>query len=389
VQLYRPHILLVQRRDTPEFSLDSLLEGGAGVLVCSQWVVLAPHLDAEVPVELADLAVLEAVPESQPIEREALIARFDATRVDAMIQAGLLLSDEEAHADQRQRNERLRETAWWPPAAVVQAFGRWHGVDVAAMEQQHGRPRVSSMIEQHGLPPPESLALGSKEQRVPLPAPVSTTFDELLQGRSTCRNFDAQAPIALAELASVLHRVFGAQAMEELEPGAIMLKKNSPSGGGLHPIEAFVFAQRVEGLAPGLYHYHCMDHVLEPVPGPALEELGATAHELVAGQAWFADAPVMLLMAARFQRNFWKYRNHPKAWKVIQLDAGHLSQNLYLSATELGYGAFVTGAINDRCAERLFGLDGISTGAVAVFGFGKRASESVNVEFDPLGKAVR
>jgi SagB-type dehydrogenase family enzyme len=123
--------------------------------------------------------------------------------------------------------------------------------------------------------------------------------------------------------------------------------------------------------------------------GPAPEELAACAYELVAGQAWFANPPVMVLMAARFQRNYWKYRNHPKSWKVIQLDAGHLSQNLYLSATELGYGAFITGAINDRCAERLFGLDGITTGAVAVSGFGKRGAEKTHVEFDPLGKAVR
>jgi putative peptide maturation dehydrogenase len=389
VQLYRPHILLVQRRDTPEFSLENLLEGGAGVLVHSQWVVLAPHLDEEVPVELADLAVLEAVSQSEAIDREALVARFDPVRVDALVQAGLLLSDAQAHAAKRERDARLRETSWWPPAAVVQSFGRWQDVDVAAMEQQHGRRRVSSMIEQHGLPPPESSAFGSPERRVPLPAPVCTAFDELLHKRSTCRNFDPQASIALGELASVLHRVFGAQASEELEPGAIMLKKNSPSGGGLHPIEAFVFAQRVDGLAPGLYHYHCIDHVLEPLAGPVQDELAASAHELVAGQDWFANAPVMLLMAARFQRNYWKYRNHPKAWKVIQLDAGHLSQNLYLSATELGYGAFVTGAINDGCAERLFGLDGISTGAVAVFGFGTRAAQTPNVEFDPLGKAVR
>jgi putative peptide maturation dehydrogenase len=389
VQLHRPRFLLVEHRDTPEFSLEDLLEGGAGVRVRGHWVALAPHLDEEVPVELADLAVLEAVPQSEPVDREWLDTRFDPARIDALVEAGLLLSDADAHADKRLRDERLREAAWWAPAAVVQSFGRWHDVDVAAMEQQHGRPRVSTMIEQHGLPPPESVAVGCSEQRIPLPAAACTDFDRLLHQRSTCRNFNAQASIPLAELASVLHRVFGAQAQEELEPGAIMLKKNSPSGGGLHPIEAFVLAQRVDGLAPGLYHYHCVDHVLEPIAGPAPEELAATAHELVAGQAWFANAPVMLLMAARFQRNFWKYRNHPKAWKVIQLDAGHLSQNLYLSATELGYGAFVTGAINDRCAERLFGLDGISTGAVAVFGFGKRAAESVNVEFDPLGKAVR
>jgi putative peptide maturation dehydrogenase len=183
--------------------------------------------------------------------------------------------------------------------------------------------------------------------------------------------------------------VFGAQATEEPAPGIFMLKKNSPSGGGLHPIEAHVLAQRVDGLAPGLYHYHCIDHALEPMPGPVADALAAAAHELVAGQGWFAQAPVLILLVARFQRNFWKYRQHPKAWKVVQLDAGHLSQNLYLSATELGYGAFITAAINDACAEKLFGLDGIGTGAVAVCGFGKRAAEGANTEFDPLGKAVR
>jgi putative peptide maturation dehydrogenase len=187
----------------------------------------------------------------------------------------------------------------------------------------------------------------------------------------------------------VLHRVFGAQASRELAPGATMLKKHSPSGGGLHPIEAFLLVQRVEGVAPGLYHYQCVRHELERVCELSVQEAAAAANELVAGQSWFANAPVLVLMAARFPRTFWKYRNHAKAWKVIQLDAGHLSQTLYLSATELGYGAFITGAINDCCAERLFGLDGMTSGAIAVSGFGKRDAGAANFEFDPLGKAPR
>ena len=97
----------------------------------------------------------------------------------------------------------------------------------------------------------------------------------------------------------------------------------------------------------------------------------------------------MIVLAARFDRSYWKYRNNSKAWRVIQLDAGHLSQNLYLSATELGYGAFVTAAINDDVAEQLCELDGIRTGAVAVCGFGKRSRLRDYVEFDPLEKAVR
>lgn len=389
MQLRRPHIFLVQRREIPEFSLEDLLQGGAGVLVRSQWVALAPHLDEESIIELEDLAIVDAMPEAESIDRDALAARFGAARVDALVESGLLLTDQEKHAGLRARDDRLRETAWWHPAAVVQAFGRWQGVDVSAIEQQQGKRRIADMISKDGPPPSEVAELCPREARVSLPAPVHTDLDALLHKRATCRNFDAQANVPVGELASVLHRVFGAQARNELAPGAVMLKKNSPSGGGLHPIEAYVFALRVDGLAPGLYHYHCTEHALEPMQGPAPDELAAAAHELVAGQSWFANPPVLILMVARFQRNYWKYRGHPKAWKVIQLDAGHLSQNLYLSATELGYGAFITGAINDRCAERLFELDGITTGAVAVCGFGKRAAETVNVEFDPLGKAVR
>ena len=32
-------------------------------------------------------------------------------------------------------------------------------------------------------------------------------------------------------------------------------------------------------------------------------------------------------MAPRWRRNFWKYRNHAKAYRALLLDAGHLSQS--------------------------------------------------------------
>jgi putative peptide maturation dehydrogenase len=198
----------------------------------------------------------------------------------------------------------------------------------------------------------------------PRPSPRRTAFDELLAQRITCRNFDA-SPVPLPDLSDLLHRVFGAQGRQMLAPGMDALKKNSPSGGGLHPIEAYLLVQRVAGLPAGLYHYHCTTHALEPLRNFEADAAAHHAHALVAGQPWFANAPVLVLMAARFERNFWKYRQHPKAWKVVQLDAGHLSQTFALSAAEQGYGAFVTGAINDAVAEDLFSLDGLLEGAVA------------------------
>jgi SagB-type dehydrogenase family enzyme len=93
----------------------------------------------------------------------------------------------------------------------------------------------------------------------------------------------------------------------------------------------------------------------------------------------------VIVLASRFRRTFWKYRNHAKAWRAVILDAGHLSQTLYLAATERGLAAFITAAVNEVDIEQVFGLDPMREGVLAVCGFGWRGALVDEVEFDPLG----
>lgn len=81
------------------------------------------------------------------------------------------------------------------------------------------------------------------------------------------------------------------------------------------------------------------------------------ALRIVAGQRHFMKAHVVIVLASRFRRTFWKYRNHAKAYRAVILDAGHLSQMLYLAATERGLAAFITAAVNECDIEQIFGLD--------------------------------
>lgn len=386
----RPRFFFAYPVSQPELSLSELLTGAAGLAFRTEWRGLTPFMQDELPLSFDDLAVINSIPAEEGADRDGLAIRFGPDRVDRLIDAGLLLGDHPEHEWLHRRDEAIAATGWWRLAALAQGQGRWHGVDIAEDEAREGRRTLEKMTQESGMLPPEVLETRPRETWQRLPAPRKTGLDELLAQRATCRNFDPDFCLPLEDLSALLHRVFGAQATQELAPGIVALKKNSPSGGGLHPIEAYLLVQRVHDLAPGLYHYQPVAHALEPMRLVPTDELAAMAHELVAGQRWFANAPVQVLMAARFRRNYWKYRNHSKAWKVIQLDAGHLSQNLYLTATEQGYGAFVTGAINDECAERLFELDGIATGAIAVGGFGRRLAEGLlTTEFDPLGKSVR
>jgi nitroreductase len=85
-------------------------------------------------------------------------------------------------------------------------------------------------------------------------------------------------------------------------------------------------------------------------------------------------------MTARFPRNHWKYPKQQKAYPVILMDAAHLSQTLYLVAGDLGLGAFVTAAINGLLIEERLGIDGITEGAVAVAGCGRRRPERSPLE---------
>ena len=151
----------------------------------------------------------------------------------------------------------------------------------------------------------------------------------------------------------------------------VVLRKTSPSGGSLHPIEVYPLVRAVEGIEPGLYHYNVEHHGLEPIERARRRTRPeAVARSFLGGQWYFASAQVLFVMAARFDRSFWKYRDHDKAYSAILLDAGHLSQTLYLVCGELGLGAFVAGAINDATIDERLGLAAFEEGSLAVCGCG-------------------
>ena len=384
MQLKRCAHLAVALDNEPRFDMGALLSGGDGLDRRPRWLAMAPHLPAPVPVDLALLAVIEAMPDDAWLARAELERRFDARLVDRAIASGLLLDDGPGAEAARGIDQTTRDVAWWPPALMAQAQGGWSGVDIEQRGEAGQRPSAVELVETFGPAPDPDYRRSPGTPVVPLAAPGCTDLDALLLARRTCRNFDAGATLGAGDFATMMRRVWGAVGTHELAPGAVVVKKTSPAGGGMHAVEAYVLVQRVEGVAPGFYHYLPMRHALEPLQSLSPGEAGDWAHRFVAGQAWFRDVPVMVVMVARFDRMFWKYRRHAKAWRVVHLDAGHLSQTMYLSATELGLGCFVTAAINDREVGEALGLPPLCEGAIALVGFGPRSDQKTYRELDVL-----
>lgn len=383
--LRRCAFLSIEPTDQLELNVNALLSGGLGLAPVSGWCAHAPHQRDPIPLDLGDLELLGRVSDVLWME-DSRLAAVPPMQIARLLTAGLLVSDAPEFAVQRAADDQIRHTAWFGPSAQLHARSRWEGVDSRRDDpRRNGSLSLEMLAARYGPIPPHFHSRSPADQRIPLPASASDTVESLLADRVTCRNFDLSHALPLADLAQVLGSVFGSHGLKELAKDSCAVKKRVPSGGGLHPLGAYLIVQRVEGLVPGLYHYHVGDHALEPIA--ALDR--ATARDLglraVAGQEWFADAPVQIVLAARFLRNFWKYRNHAKAYRVLHLDAGHLSQTLYLVAGQMGYGAFITAAINEIDLEQALGLDGMQEGPLAVLGFGARAERLDTVEFDPQG----
>lgn len=274
---------------------------------------------------------------------------------------------------------------WFGPAALYHYASRWSAVvardevpiDAAGAERavEASRSAFTAQAEARGAPPTHRPARGDVARAIALPQAVPTDFDRLLGARETHRLFDTTSQLSLIEVAQLLQRVFGVRGVAELGGGLKALRKAAPSGGGMHPVEAYPLIVDVEGLQPGWYHYRAGDHQLASIKPLGQADARAEIVRVAAGQSYFGTAPMIVALSLRHARHHWKYPQHARAYRVMQLEAGHVGQTFYLAATEAGLGAFFTAAINDADLDAALGLDGIEEGCTAIVGCGRPAPE--------------
>jgi len=208
-------------------------------------------------------------------------------------------------------------------------------------------------------------------RRVPLPDdPPPGEFPRILKERRTWRKFSPK-PVPLEDLARVLRLTFGVQGWAEIPGIGRVPMKTSPSGGSLHPIEAYILARNVKGLRTGIYYYDAKRHGLVWLrSGISRNRL----KKMVGHQWWFAETPFLILMTAVFGRPQWKYA-YPRVYRAVLLEAGHLCQTFCLTATWMGLAPFCTIALADTKWEKLLGIDGVRESLIYAAGAGLRPED--------------
>lgn len=170
----------------------------------------------------------------------------------------------------------------------------------------------------------------------------AVSLEAALQRRRSVREY-APAPITLAEAGQLLWAGQGVVTADG--------KRTAPSAGGTYPLETYLVAGAVAGLASGVYHYR--PAALELALVAAGDQRAALA-ALSMNQECVRTSAVSVLFATVVARTAAKYGANATAY--VDMEAGHAAQNVSLQAVALGLGSVMIGAFDEGALAALLQL---------------------------------
>lgn len=183
----------------------------------------------------------------------------------------------------------------------------------------------------------QPLGAGSPAERRALPAPHRSggpALAAVLATRRSTRMFAARE-LSADELGQLL---WAAQGITDGH-------RTAPSAGALYPITIRVVDSR------GVWRYLPVEHALVRESAAAVRDrLRAASH----GQEAVGRAPAALVITAEIAITARKYGD--RAERFATLEAGHVAQNILLTATALGLAAVPVGAFDAAAVRNVLGL---------------------------------
>jgi len=241
------------------------------------------------------------------------------------------------------------------------------------------RNSVGTSPQQQGKPqPPLEKEYDPNIELIDLP-PIDTikTKDIKLRDaiihRRSIRNFTEEPP-TIDELSWLLYATQGIQSTHEV--GTIWVTRVNNcratlrpvvSGGAIHPFETYLLIRNCKGLKKGLYRYIASRHKLFSIDQS--EDINERISKGCLNQTG-KNAPILFIWTAIPSRSTWHYGD--LGYWAIYVDIGHVSQQLYLAAEDVGDGVCTIAWYDADALEEALDVDGSNEYIVLTAAVGKR-----------------
>ena len=229
---------------------------------------------------------------------------------------------------------------------------------------------VSQSDQSQNLPqPPLELEYDDKLKVIKLPQPDEIKVEDLnlreaIERRESVRKY-TDVSLSMMELSWLLWTTQGVK--EVIRDGYATLR-NVPSAGARHAFDTFLLVNNVESLKPGIYRYLALDHKL--VEYIIEDDISDKVVDAAYGQKMVKNDAVTFIWVADIYRMFWRYVE--RGYRYIHLDAGHICQNLYLAAENIGAGVCAIAAFHDDIFSDVLQIDGENQFVVYLASVGKK-----------------
>jgi SagB-type dehydrogenase family enzyme len=183
-----------------------------------------------------------------------------------------------------------------------------------------------------------------------LPTPQFTgniSVEQSIQNRRSVRQYSNQS----LNMADVSQLLWAGQGITDTQRNL----RAAPSAGQVYPLELYVVVGigGVSGLKEGLYHYVPQNNTLERIlEGDLRNNLSQVAN----GQPWVKQAPMNIVIAGNYQKMINKYKDQQLSTRFVDMEAGHVGENLYLQAEARGLATVSLGSFDENQMIRLLHL---------------------------------
>jgi SagB-type dehydrogenase family enzyme len=199
-------------------------------------------------------------------------------------------------------------------------------------------------------PAPQQTESRAVISTISLPSPIikgNMSVEQLIQDRRSIRHYTGQS----LTLQDVSQLMWAAQGITDKTHNL----RAAPSGGQVYPLEVYIVVGKggVTGLDEGVYHYVPSNHSLEMTSkSDVLSDLSQAAN----GQPWVKEAPVDIVITGNYNKMIAKYKDEILSTRFVNLEAGHVGENIYLEAGARGLVTVALGSFKDDQVHKILGI---------------------------------
>lgn len=240
-----------------------------------------------------------------------------------------------------------------------------------------------------GVPQPE-FQKPVKEGAIVVNLPIITSknapkadFFETISSRISRRDY-SEVPMSLEELAFLLwctqgvKKVIGGYRHYIKDGSGRNYLRPVAAGGCINAYETYIVINNIQDLENGIWRYLplsnqiVLDRQVDDIPGKIAEVFTNKSQN----QNYASKAAAVFFWACIPYRGEWKYKE--TSHKIMLLDLGHISHQLYLAAEAIGCGCCAIGGYYQDKADALIEVDGENEYTVLCASIGHAIDEEKN-----------